>query len=343
MMILVLTAAGCQTQKQNISASSVPATQAEQPQQNPTVPAVEPARGEPVVEPRRISGLPQQNSPSRRWLAEEVVHPVEFGSSQPPAKTPKAVELVAVPSQPPTQPPAVAPPQPTPSLRPGMADEPVSVNFDNVDIRTVLKTVGDITGINFIPHESVTGNVTVMSPTPIRLGDLYAFLQSILDVRGYATIEMDNAVKVVPKADAARHHLQVRIGADPASIPKVDMVVTQIMPLKYADADEIRQIIEPILSTGAQLATYPRTNSLMITDTSANIRHIAQVVQQLDVEGSQEKVLTFPLTHASARVLSEQITRILERNRSAGPQTGRISPGGGPTGARILPTTAPTR
>lgn len=336
--ILVLTAAtGCRTQKENASASSVPAPQVERSGQSPTVPAVEPARVEPVLAAQRITGAPPQNVGTRRSLAEEVVSPVEFGTPQPPAKTPKPVELVAVPSQPPTQPQAAAAPQAMPSLRPGMADEPVSVNFDNVDIRTVLKTIGDITGINFIPHESVTGNVTVMSPTPIRLGDLYAFLQSILDVRGYATIEMDNAVKVVPKADAARHHLQVRIGADPASIPKVDMVVTQIMPLKYADADEVRQIIEPILSTGAQLATYPRTNSLMITDTSANIRHIAQVIQQLDVEGSQEKVLTFPLTHASARVLSEQITRILERNRSAGPQTGRISPGGGATGARILP------
>ncbi len=110
----------------------------------------------------------------------------------------------------------------------------------------------------------------------------------------------------------------MRIGADPAYIPKTDVVVTQILPLKYADAAEIARSSSPSCRTGAQLATYPRTNSLMITDTSANIHHIAQVIQQLDVEGSQEKVLMFPLTHASAQVLSEQITRILEKNKSAG-------------------------
>jgi general secretion pathway protein D len=201
-----------------------------------------------------------------------------------------------------------------------MADpnELISVNFDNVEIRTVLKTVGEITGINFIPHSSVTGTVTVMSPTPIRLGEIYSFLQSVLDVYGYATIEMDNAVKIVPKAEAAKNHSAVRVGADPAQMPKTDMIVRQIIPLKYADAAEISEIITPILSPGAQIATYGRTNSLMITDTSANINHIAQVIQQLDVEGSREKVLLFPLAHASAQVLSEQVLRILEKSKSAG-------------------------
>ena len=77
----------------------------------------------------------------------------------------------------------------------------------------------------------------------------------------------------------------------------------------------------------------------MITDTSANINHIAQVIGQLDVEGSQEKVLLFPLAHASAQVLSEQVLRILEKSKGpGGPPTGRIQ--AAPTvgdGPRVLP------
>jgi len=204
-----------------------------------------------------------------------------------------------------------------------MADELVTVNFDGVEVRDVLKTVGEITGINFIPHESVRGTVTVMSPTPIRLGDIYAFLQSILDVHGYAAVATEHAVKIVPKADAAKSSLHVRVGADPAYIPRNDAIVTQIMPLTYADATEIKQIIQPILSTGAQMATYARTNSIMVTDTSANIHYIAQIVQRLDVEGSRETVHLFPLTHASAQVLSEHIRQILQKTRTAAAPAGR--------------------
>lgn len=206
---------------------------------------------------------------------------------------------------------------------PGRADELVTVNFDGVEVQDVLKTVGEITGINFIPHESVRGTVTVMSPTPIRLGDIYAFLQSILDVHGYAAVATEHAVKIVPKADAAKSSLHVRVGADPAYIPRNDAIVTQIMPLTYADATEVKQIIQPILSTGAQMATYARTNSIMVTDTSANIHYIAQIVQRLDVEGSRETVHLFPLTHASAQVLSEHIRQILQKTRTAAAPAGR--------------------
>lgn len=218
--------------------------------------------------------------------------------------------------------PASTPGQPA-LIPPGMADELVQVNFEEVDIRTVLKTIGEITGINFIPHKSVTGTVTVMSPTPIRLGDIYGFLQSILDVHGYAAIETENAVKIVPKDEASKRNLQVRIGADPTFIPKNDAMVTQILPLKYAQTAEIGEIIKPLLSAGAQMTTYPRTNSFMVTDTSANIHHIARIVEQLDVEGSKEKVILFPLKHASAQALSDQITRILTEHQTTTPQAGR--------------------
>jgi len=335
--------AGCQTQPP--AAVETPADSSQPVQQQAE--AVRPATGTPQAEPvapERISHppvMPRENdagfareSQTRRWIAEkEVITPVELSSRiSTPASEPPAAEPPA------QQPLAVTPaPQAMPSLRPGMADEMVSVNFDNVDIRTVLKTVGDITGINFTPHQQVTGTVTVMSPTPIRLGDIYGFLQSILDVHGYATIETENAVKVIPKAEAVKNHLQVRIGADPADIPMTDVIVTQILPLKYADAADVSQVIQPLLSTGAQMATYPRTNSLMITDTSSNLHHIAQVIQQLDVAGSKEKVMLFPLTHASAQVLSEQITRILEKGRSGASQAGRPQATAVGAGPRILP------
>jgi general secretion pathway protein D len=182
-------------------------------------------------------------------------------ASAPQGQTPPPVELEpqAISQAEPSVAPAPAPGHPA-LIPPGMADELVQVNFEEVDIRTVLKTIGEITGINFIPHKSVSGTVTVMSPTPIRLGDIYGFLQSILDVHGYAAIETENAVKIVPKDEATKRNLQVRIGADPAFIPKNDAMVTQILPLKYAQTAEIGEIIKPLLSTGAQMTTYPRTN-----------------------------------------------------------------------------------
>lgn len=208
--------------------------------------------------------------------------------------------------------------------KPGMADELISVNFERADIRTVLKTVGDITGINFVVDESVKGTVTLMSPTKIRLGDLYEVLESILEVQGYAAVPAsNNLVKIIPRADAAKRNLQVRVGSNPAEIPISDSLVTQIIPLSYADAAEVSQIIQPLLATGSLMATYPRTNSIVITDTSSNIHHIATIIQKLDVTGSKEQVSVFGLEYASAQVLSEQITRIMQKHRATSTQAVR--------------------
>jgi len=321
-------------------------------EQHPAAPAPPLPPAPEAVPDRDQAPRLESNVAERRPAATDpvpaVAIPLEPAAHKQPSEqqTTPAQRTKAAPRQPDTTPRAnpsgrnEAAQSPTQRNEPHFAnpDELVSVNFDNVDIRTVLKTIGELTGINFIPAESINGTVTVMSPTSIRLGDIYPFLQSILDVHGYATIEMDNAVKVVPKAEAVKSHSEVRVGADPASIPKIDMIARQIIPLKYADAAEISEIVTPILAPGAQVATYPRTNSLVITDTSANIRHIAQVIQQLDVEGSKEKVLLFPLAHASAQTMSEQVLRILEKSRTAGPPTGRLQAvptiGNGP---RVLP------
>ena len=210
--------------------------------------------------------------------------------------------------------------------KPGMADELIYVNFNQVDIRVMLKTIGDITGINFVVDDSITGTVTVISPTKIHVGEIYGVLESVLDVKGYAAVPAGSAgglVKIVPRADAARRNLQVRIGADPLEIPQSDSLVTQIIPLNYVDVREIEQIVKPLLTAGLHMAVYPRTNSILVTDTSANIHHIAKIIRNLDVPGSKEEVTVIALTYASAEVLSEHITRIMDKGNDASSQTGR--------------------
>ena len=199
--------------------------------------------------------------------------------------------------------------------KPGMADELISMNFDQVDIRIMLKTIGDITGINFVVDDRVKGNVTVMSPTKIRLGEIYKVLESVLEVKGYAAIQAGNLVKIVPRAEAAKHNLQVRIGNKPSEIPESDSFITQIIPLNYADAAEISQIVRPLLAAGSNMTTYSRTNSILITATSSNVHHIAKIIQNLDIPGSKEQFTVITLNYASAQVLSEQITSIMQKSK----------------------------
>jgi general secretion pathway protein D len=202
-------------------------------------------------------------------------------------------------------------------MEPGMADKLISVDFVNVDIMIVLKTFSEMMGINFLVDSKVTGNVTLISPTKIRLADAYQVLESILEVNGFAAVPSGKVVKIIQRTEAPKRNLLTRVGSDPDEIPVEDTVVTQIMPLQYADATEMRNLIQPLISTGAQLSTYDQTNSIVLTDTSSNIHHIAKIIREFDAAGIQEELAVIPLQYASAQVLSQQIAQILEPTQRA--------------------------
>ncbi len=216
-------------------------------------------------------------------------------------------------------------------------DELISVNFDQVDIRIMIRTIGDITGINFIVDDSITGTVTVMLPTKIRLGDIYKVLEAVLEVKGYAAVSSGSLVKIIPTSKAIKRNLHVRFGADPSQIPQNDALVTQVIPLKYANVTEVSTIIKSMLTSTSFMATYPKTNSILITDISSNIHHVAKIIKTLDVKGSGEKVSVIGLKFASANVLSEQITQIMQKGASTTPSSRSRIPPRIKEGLRILP------
>ena len=79
-------------------------------------------------------------------------------------------------------------------------EEKITVNFVNADIQSVIKTVGQHTGRNFILDPRVTGTVNIVSDRPVSKDMLYQILLSTLRVQGYAAVEGEGFVRIVPEA-----------------------------------------------------------------------------------------------------------------------------------------------
>jgi general secretion pathway protein D len=199
---------------------------------------------------------------------------------------------------------------------PGAADGMVSLDFDQADIRVFIKTIGHLTGINFLIDDNVRGTVTLISPTKIRLGEVYKILESVLQVKGYAAIPAGKIVKIVPRADAAKSNLLIRVGNDPELIPVDDSLVTQIILLHFADATDISSVLSPLISTGGNITTYPKTNTIIVTDTSSNIHRITRLIREIDIEGAKDNIVVIPLKYGSAQIMSGQITQIIQGSLS---------------------------
>jgi len=207
----------------------------------------------------------------------------------------------------------------------GAADNMISLDFDQADIRVFIKTVGHLTGINFLIDDNVSGTVTLISPTKIRVGEVYSILESVLQVKGYAAVPAGKIVKIVPRAEAAKSNLLIRIGNDPELIPADDSLVTQIIPLNFAEVTEISGLLSPLVSTGGNITTYPKTNTVIITDISSNIHRIAKLIQELDIEGAKDNIVVVRLKYGSAQAISEQVTQIMQRS-IATPSTRSVRP-----------------
>ena len=223
-------------------------------------------------------------------------------------------------------------------LKPGMADKLISLDFDQVDIKIFIKTVGELTGINFLIDDNIRGTVTLISPTKIRVGEVYEVFESVLQVKGYAAIPAGRIVKIIPRADASKSNILIRVGSNPALIPQNDSLVTQIIPIRFANIAEISSSLTPLVSTGGNLTTYPQTNSVLLTDTSSNIHRIAKLIQELDTEGAKENITLIRLKYGSARTISEQIKQIMQQSTVAsGSRIARAAPRGASAILKILP------
>lgn len=218
---------------------------------------------------------------------------------------------------------------------PQMRDSLISLNLGQVDIIQVIQLVSETTGINFIWDETITGSISVNSPTEIRIDQLYHFLESILELKGYTAVPSGNLVKIVRRSQAVRDNLQVHIGADPETIPLTDTLITQIIPLKFAQASEVERLIRPRLSEGAHMDANSRTNKIIITDTSANIHHIARIIAEIDLSDAQLVTEVIPLKYASAQTLSKHITQILRQRPQSAMARANLSPRSQTSGLKV--------
>ncbi len=213
------------------------------------------------------------------------------------------------------------------------SEELVSINFNNVDIRVVVKFVSEVTGKNFLLDEQVRGTVTVISPTKIPVDEVYKVFESILEVKGFTAIPAGKVIKIVPARVAKQSPVSISIGKEAEKIPFEDRIITQLIPLEYADASQILSLLSPLVSPHGNITVYSPTNTLICTDFASNMKKIATIVQTLDKPGARMETTIIPLQYASATEVSQILTQVLESLAGKKESIRRITPR-----ARTLPT-----
>ena len=183
----------------------------------------------------------------------------------------------------------------------------VTLNFVNADIDAVVKAVGEITGRNFLVDPRVKGTVNIVSARPVAKALVYPTLLSALRMQGFAAVETDGVVKIVPEADAKTQAGPVQRGAVTAS---GERIVTQVIALRYESAAQLVTVLRPLITPNNTIAAYVPGNAIIITDYADNLRRIDRIVASLDQAPAGEPMLV-PVKNASALDVVALVNRML--------------------------------
>ncbi|MEK7675180.1 MAG: secretin N-terminal domain-containing protein [Verrucomicrobiota bacterium] len=227
------------------------------------------------------------------------------------------------------QPPAGIPPGAAPAPNPaGVEPAPsgeknLRLNFRSVPLEMVLNYLSEAAGFIIVLETEVKGKVDVWSQQPLSKDEAVNLLNSILNKNGYAAIRNGRTLTVVSRDEAKKRDIPVRSGSNPEAIPKNDEMVTQIIPVRYANAVQMTKDLQPLLPTYANLSANESGNALVITDTQADIRRMAEIVKALDTSiSSISAIRVFPLRFADAKELANVVKELFP---APGSNTGRNS------------------
>ncbi|HBF42747.1 MAG TPA: type II secretion system protein GspD [Desulfobacteraceae bacterium] len=188
----------------------------------------------------------------------------------------------------------------------------ITIDFNNVDIAVFIKFISELTGKNFVIDKAVMGKVTIVSPTRISVEEAYKVFESVLDVHGYTTVPAGKIIKIVPAIKARAKNIETRLREE--AISPEDKVVTQLIPLKYADPNDLKKLFAPLISKTSVIVPYAPTGTLIVTDVLSNIMRLIGIIKSIDVEGIGAEISVVPLEYATASVLAKSLNTVFQRS-----------------------------
>jgi len=169
-------------------------------------------------------------------------------------------------------------------------------NFNNVDIRSVIKSVALLTKKNFIIDPAVHGKVTIISSKPMADEEIYDIFLSILRVYNYTAIPSGQLVKIVP-IDRAKTSMPAD---DDHPSSQGAALVTRIYQLEHIQAMQLVPILKPLMNPKGYLATHAESNSIIFIDSADNIKRLLKIIADIDQQKAAN-IEIVPLRYADAR------------------------------------------
>lgn len=160
------------------------------------------------------------------------------------------------------------------------SNKTILINFSNVNAVELIRFISKISGKNFVFDENdLQFTITIVSEEPTTIENIMAALLQELRIHGLTLLEQGNNIVIHQSANVSGI---TKVVADNLPEGPPTEIVTKLFRLNTADADKIAILVRPLVSQNALVEVFKDTNHLIVTDISANVKQISDLVKSLD-------------------------------------------------------------
>ncbi len=164
-------------------------------------------------------------------------------------------------------------------------NKPLRLNFESTPLEIVLQNYSEITERTLLLAPKLpTVNITLRSQGPLTREEYIEAIQSVLSMHGIVLIpEGEKFVRVVPGKSAREEPMIIREDGQRGELGESSQLVSQLITLKHIDFSEADKAIKPLLhSARGTVNHFERINSILVTDSEANVVRMLQILKHLD-------------------------------------------------------------
>lgn len=207
------------------------------------------------------------------------------------------------------------------------AGKGVMLNFNDVDISTMVKFISDLTGKNFILDDRVKGKVSVYSPSKLSNDEAYNVFVSVLELKGFTVIQSGKVLKIIPTATAKQSGIKLLKEGETA--PVNENYIAQVIKLENISSQEALPFLQPLVSRDGGISAFGPGNLLLVVDSSINLRKLQDILRVIDTEKIREGIEIIFLKNAAAESTATTIRQWLGSGESKPGQPATAAGGGG--------------
>lgn len=194
--------------------------------------------------------------------------------------------------------------------------EDVTLNLLNVSVAQAAKSVlGDTLGLTYSVDARVQGTVTLQTARPITRTRLLDLFEATLRDNGAVIVAGNGSYRIVPLVEAGRTTASISTSRSASDEPGIK---PQLVPLRYVSADNMRQVLEPMLPAGMILNVDAGRNALILSGTPREIAAIQETISVFDVDWMQGMSFALvPVKSSSPTAIVQDLEQIFETRSGA--------------------------